>query len=702
MNALVCALRTVAALLLVAVLAVACGGNDDVPSAGSSTSGGSARSQITRLDITSRVSPAFGGTSFGAAGQYELLIGKAYGAADPLSPRNAQVTDLAGAPRNATGLVEYNFDVAILKPIDVSKADGTLVHEVSNRGRQFLIPLHLLGGNGDFTSPAGAGNVRVGLDQGYTMVWTGWQGDFQSTVNASGVGMMAARLPTATGVDGKPIVQTVVDEFLLDASTGGLPAVAKNATFMDVPLSFTPAVADASKFTLTVQERADDIPVTLPSTQMAFTTGNTVRVQLAPGYDLGAVYHISYQAINPLVAGLGSVSMRDLVSMLRYSATDGAGTAHPLSLNGKSIIQRTIDIGISQSGRFVKDFLYRDFNADEQGRPVFDGMIPSGSGAKRGYFVERFAQPGKSPDVQHENRGYPGASFPFTYPTLDDPVTGKTDGLLKLCTASRTCPKIMQTDSDWEQWQQLGSLVVTDTLGRPLQLPDNVRSYVFAGTPHFITGTVANGTFTSNSAVCANLANPLNWAPIYRALMVAMVDWLKTGTLPPPSQNPSTLADGRVSIETLANMYPAIPGYTFSRLYGKPQLIDFTKDPWQVISTSAPYPASMLRVNPDGNEYDGIVMPELAVPIATYSGRTTRNVGYAAGDLCATSGASFPFAKTQAERLSNGDPRPSIAERYTSNADYRAKLAAAASQLVQKRLMLQGDADRYASFVLPQ
>ena len=668
----------------------------DEDNGGDSSSGKSHRSHLTRIEITAKVSPAFAGTSFGKVGQYELLIGKAYGEADPDSPRNAPVTDLAGAPRNRDGLVEYSMDVAILKPIDMGKANGTLIYDVANGGRKSLAPLRQLNGDGSFDKTTGVGPAGVGLEQGQVIVWSGWQGDFSSTADATGGGLIAAKFPIATGAGGEPITGTVIDEFLLDAFP-------PSATSFDATLSFPPVEADVTKLRLTVQQRAGDSPVTLPSSQMAFIGAKTVRVQRAAGYDLGAIYRITYTGKDPIVEGLSFVSIRDLVSFLRKEAKDSAGNPNPLAVGGHSAIQTTIGAGYSQGGHFVRDFIYLDFNQDEHGRRVFDGMMVVGAGAKRGFFHERFAQPARTTDGQHEVRGYPGAQFPFTYPTLTDPVTGKMDGILARCGRSESCPKVMQLDSEGEQWTQAGSLVVTDTLGKPVQLPDSVRSYVSAGTPHLTPGGVASGTLPANAPFCENTGNPLSWAPLYRALLLDLEAWLTEGIAPPDSRNPATEADGRVSIDTLAASYPKIPGYEFSKLYATLQLVDFSTDPWQTLLNPAPYPISFLRVNADGNAYDVIVLPEVAVPIATYAGRTTRKEGYAKGDLCpGLYGAAFPFAKTMAERIATDDPRPSIQERYASEADYRAKLKAVADQLVKQRLMLPVDAESYNEFVLPR
>lgn len=687
-----------AALAFFLFTASACSdGGDSPPSEPPAQAG---QSRISRVEITSRVSPAFGGTAFGQAGAYELLVGKAYGVADPASAKNEPVTDLGGAPRNAQGLVEYSMDIAILKPIDASKANGTLLYEVGNRGSKNLMAV-FNGGSGNFTAADGGG-AGVGLSRGYTMVWSGWQGDLVSSHNATGGGTMAAVVPQVKGPNGQTITGVVRDEFTLDGQTGSaIPAIPENATSFDAPLFYFPVEADPAKFKLTVRQRADDAPVELPSSQMAMVGPKTVRVQLAQGFDLGAIYDITYTARDPMAAGLSFVSVRDFISFLRHSAADDTGQANPLAVAGRPALSRTIAIGLSQSGRYQRDFIYLGFNSDERGRKVFDGMLPQGAGAKRGFFHQRFAEATRSPDVQHEHRGYPGAQFPFTYGTLTDPFLGKTDGILARCSANDSCPKIMHLDSDWEQWQQAASLVVTDPLGRAIELPAAVRAYYVAGAPHSNGAGIASGA-PLTKGICEYPQNGVSWAPVLRALVVAMDDWLRSGTEPPASRYPATAAQGRLSIDALRNSFPVLPDYRFNSLYGKLQLIDFTQNPPVPIAPSAPYPIGVLRVNSDGNPYDGIVLPELAVPIATYSGRNTRGPRNAPGELCGTHGHAIAFAKTQADRSASGDPRPSLAERYGSDAEYRARLKTAADALVAQRFMLPADAANYANYALPR
>ena len=652
------------------------------------------RSRIASLEVVDRVSPAFNGRSFGEVGQYELVKARAHALADPLSPRNVGVVDLQLAPRNAQGLVEYSFDVAFLKPVDPKKANGTAVVEVTNRGKPIL-QTSLLNGNGNLRAEGGTSKASM-LEKGYTLVWTGWQSDIDQAPD-----VMTAAYPVATDV-GKMITAVVRDEIVLDGSSGAqIPPVAPNATAFEARLYYPMAKPSTGLPIVRVRQRADDAAVTLNASQVEVIGDDKVRVTLQPGYDRGALYQIEYLARDPKVMGLSFVSFRDLMSLLRQDTSEAQRVKAAVQIPS---IKIGIATGLSQSGRYLRDFVYQDFNLDEHGKKAFDGVVPQGSGAKRGYFNQRFAQPGRAPDLQHEMRGYPGADFPFAYVEQKDPVSGRTESVLSRCTASGSCPKIIHLDSEWEQWQQGGSLIATDWLGRAVGLPDNVRAYMMAGTPHASlppNAGVRPLTQPPARAICEQILNPLTWAPVLRVSVDNMEAWVSSGTAPPASRYPAGAAEGRVSIDALRNMFPTIPGYQFSPLYGKLQVVDFTQNPPSLVSGFAPYAIMLPRVNTDGNSVDGVVLPEVAVPVATYSGRNTRAAGYAQGELCYTLGSYMPFAKTEAERKASGDSRPSIAERYRDDLDYQSRLVAAAQQLVQDRLMLASDVEYYRTLKLP-
>ena len=168
------------------------------------------QAEVLRFDITERV-PAFAGRSFGDVGPYERITARATIALDPSDDRNAVITDLAQAPRNANGKVEATTDVVILRPADPARGNGTLLLDVPNRGRKLAPQLF------DDSSQPGANNAQNADDagigflhrQGYTMVWVGWQGDMSSKP-----GQMALTAPVLKGVTGP-----AREEFVFDTTT---------------------------------------------------------------------------------------------------------------------------------------------------------------------------------------------------------------------------------------------------------------------------------------------------------------------------------------------------------------------------------------------------------------------------------------------------------------------------------------------------
>ncbi|MBI5607039.1 MAG: hypothetical protein HY879_27225 [Deltaproteobacteria bacterium] len=681
--------KRLSVLVLVVLVLVASGGlitytEADSPSA--------KQSRITRIEISNKISPAFGGTSFGSVGRYEFLVGKVYGVANPRSSRNKGIIDLDKAPRNDQGMVEYSADIAILKPIDVPKGNGQLLYDVLNRGRKFSLVMLL--GTANFAQPVPAqptGDTTL-LEQGFTWVWSGWQSDFPSTANAVGGGAMAAVFPIATE-NGKALVGTSHEEIRLDGSALGVAAVAPSALTFQWKLTYPSMTLDSSKIALYYRKLAASEPMKLDASSIVrFIDERTIEIKRPNGTDLGAIFNLYYPATQPIVMGLAFVSVRDVISFLRYAAVDESGKQNPLFVAGKSSVKRAIATGASQSGRFLRDYVYQDFNIDEKGRRIFDGVVPTIAGAKRAFINYRFAQPNVSPQWQHDYWGFPGAQFPFTYATLFDPISGKTDGLLKRCSESKSCPKIMQVDTESETWGSYNSLVVTDTTGKPLVLPKNVRAYLIASLAH----VPGNPTMR---AFCQQLLNPLSLAAPWRALLADMGQWVGQGIEPPTSRYPSRPSDGRVSVDQLAAMFPRIPGAPFNWAVSKPYPVDYSRVPWPV--PAAFYPVSVTRVNADGNGMDGVVMPQVAVPIATYSGRNTRAEGFAQDDLCSIQGSYIPFAKTKAERITNNDPRPSLEERYTDNVVYQTKLKAMADKLVAERLLLPSDAASIVKNTLP-
>ncbi len=376
--------------------------------------------------------------------------------------------------------------------------------------------------------------------------------------------------------------------------------------------------------------------------------------------------------------GLGFAAARDVGSFLRHET----GAANPLA----GQVRRAHVFGVSQSGRYLRDYLYLGFNEDVAGRRVFDGMMPHVAGARRLFGNSRFGQPGRSPRYP-QDVAWPADSFPFTYADTADPVNGATDSLMRRCRASSTCPKVMQTDTEYEYWNSRASLVVTDPTGKDIALPDDVRAYMITGTPHFS----AIDMKPRKSDVCMLPLNPLhNGAPM-RALLSALDGWVADGKAPPASRVPGR-ATGGLSDAGVA--VPAIPGLPYGGLYVPAARVDAGTG-----SQATPprelgrYTVLVPTANADGMAVAGLRMPVIEVPRATYTGWNPRAEGYGAGALCPLLGGVLPMAATRADREKNGDPRPSLEERYPTPEAYATAVRKAAQHLVEQRLLLAADAE---------
>jgi hypothetical protein len=625
---------------------------------------------ITRL-VVARRQIAYGGASFGAAGPYEVLAGTAFGELDPQTPGNAGILNLNRASLNSRGHVEYSVDFMIVKPVDLKKGNGRLIYDFVNRGRNTILRLDE---SGDSFAAGDAGNHFL-MSRGYTVAWSGWQADAPSAP-----GFLRAYVPVVMD-KGKPATGTNRDEFT-DVPAGPVFTQA---------LSY-PVLLDSTGTTLTVREHEADPRKPLPASSWHFIDERHVEIAAAPGFDRGAIYELIYPATNESIADIGLVASRDFVSFLRYTDQDSTGQDNPLH-DSAAPFKAALAFGISQTGRAINDFLYQGFNADTSGRMVFDGAMPLLSSTRRTFTNFEFAQPGRFAR-QHEDHEYGGDQFPFSYATTKDSVTGKTDGFLVQCEKSHTCPRIVHVDSDTEFWQNRASLAVTDTSGRPLTLPDNVRVYLLSGQEH-------NGAPNWNTrGNCQQLQNALNYSVYARALLVALDRWVTENVAPPPSTFPNLKNHTLVPIAKVQASYPAIPGAPFSPLYNPLQVIDQKSMPPE--ASGRGYPLFFPSVDADGNPQGGIILPEIAVPIATYSGRNVRAEGFAAGELCGLSGSFIPFAATKQERMASGDPRLSLEERYKNAQDYSDKRKHAVDTLVQQGFVLPEDSEALArSMPLP-
>ncbi len=638
---------------------------------------------VTRLVIAKR-QIAFGGASFGSAGPYEIVAGIAYGELDPFAAANIGIVNVTSAPWNNQGHVEYSMDFLILKPVDAKKGNGKLIYDFVNRGRSTILRLDE---SGDSFAANDAGNGFL-MSRGYTIAWSGWQADLGGNPS-----LLSAHLPIAMrailAIAGTARMQQIAGK-LTGLSREEFTDVAAGPVFTQT-LDY-PALLDTTGTTLTVREREADPRKPLPASSWHFIDERHVEITATPGFDRGALYELIYPATNEAVADVGLAASRDFVSFLRYADQDATGQPNPAREPGTPF-KAALTFGISQTGRAINDFIYQGFNADSNGRMVFDGALPLLSATRRTDTNFEFAQPGRFAR-QHEDHQYGGDQFPFTYATSKDSLTGKTDGILMQCEKSHTCPRIVHLDSDTEFWQGRDSLLVTDTSGRPFALPENVRAYMMSGQEH---NPAPNWNTRGN---CVQIQNALSYAPYARALLVALDRWVTEGVAPPPTTFPNLKSHTLLPLAKVQASYPAIPGAPFSPLYNQLQVIDQKSMPPE--ASGPAYPVFFPPVDADGNPQGGIILPEIAVPIATFSGRNVRAEGFSGGELCGLAGSYIPFAATKQERLANGDPRLSLEERYKSAQDYSDKRKHAVEALVQQGFVLPEDADALArSMPLP-
>ena len=648
--------------------------------------------EIVDFSVT-RAEPAFGGKTFGKSGRYLRIEGVATGLLDPSDPRNKVIVDLDKAPVDHNGRVKYKVDVAIMRP--EQGGNGSLVYSVTNRSR--FMDLYFFNWNPEYrfasnqlaVEDAGDGLV---MNQGFTFVWSAWDGSIQP-----GDGVLVADFPVALA-DGKPLEGMNLVEF----SDTGTEAV------FTAKLSHPVADQDTNRATLTVRQFEADARKMPEDLYFSYENDETLKINRPAGFDSGAIYEFIYPAFDITritgsdgkvidengIFGIGFAGIRDLVSHLRHDETQ----RNPVSEAG---INRALIYGYSQSGRMIKDFIYDGFNEDEKGRIVFEGAMPSASGAARSYINWRFAKPGNY-TTQHRWHLQPGDQFPFTYGVIHDPVTGKSDGILNKCSISETCPKIMHVDTGTEIRGRRASLVVTDPLGQEdLVLPDNVRVYWLASSTHIPfnfrdLSTASTRRPGQHGVEVKNLTSPVDIRPVQRALFLALDHWIAAGRRPPESSY------GKISDNTLAPMshivegFPSpVPGFTFTANYNAIRQTDYvlSDDPLNPYRLGKSYKVLFSAIDEIGNEIPGIQLPRVANPIGTYTGWNPRATGHAENDLAESFGSWAPLADTRASRLESGDPRLSLEERYGDHDEWVARVEHSANELVRKKYMLPRDRD---------
>ncbi len=623
-----------------------------------------AAARLTEINVSS-VEPFADSAAFGATGAYERVKGTFKGEVDPADPRNRVIVNIEKAPRNSAGKVEYVADFYILRPADPARGSRKILYDVTNRGRQYA---HWMFGDSrsvriDPRGAEDAGNALI-LRRGYTIVSSGWDAEAPRTNDA------LSMKPVIATNGGVPIVRVIRDE--LQNGTRG----AQRETFR---LSYDAATLDQARAKLTARRGETDLRKDIPASGWAYVNAREIRL-LPEGTkpEPGTIYDFHYPATNPRVLGLGLAATRDLVSFLRYETADSKGNANPAGAG----IRHVLAFGRSQSGRYLRDHVRDGFNQDESARKVFDGVLAHTAGVGGVFLNAEFGQPGRT-NTQHQDRTMPENAFPFSTARMADPVTGRTGSLLR---NDGFDPLWMETNTSTEYWQKGASLLVTDPLGtRDVDHPAGARGYLIAGTQHG-----GQAWMRSTTGNCANPRNPHSPTPALRALLVALDEWASEGKAPPAARTPR-VKDGTL-VPPDKVRFPAIPDIlVVRRVNDFGVLKDWVKPEMDM---SRPYRPLVTQVDADGNEIAGVLLPDIAVPLATHTGWNLYKAPYPEGELCDRDGTYVPFAATRAEREARGDPRPSLEERYGNHAAYVRRLEEAAAKLVAARLLLREDAEQ--------
>ncbi len=627
-----------------------------------------AQARVTGFEIVSRTD-VLAGAPFGATGAYEKIVGKLHFADVPDTPANRLVVDLGLAPRNAKGEVESTADLYMLRPKDEAKGNGAAIVEVNNRGGKGLIwHQNHAKSSADPTTAEQFGDGFL-MQHGFTVMWIGWQFDVPRDVKTN----MKLVAPVAHNADGSAITGLVRSDFHVDKPTAE-QGIGHNGS---VPYP----VADANDPANVLTERDDVLAPrqTIPRSLWHFTQ-NDEAIALTNGFAPGKIYELVYRAKDPTVVGLGLAAERDAVAWIKHDPT---AIAH---------VKRAYSYGISQTGRFLRQFVEQGFNADEDGRIVFDGMMPIVSGAALGSFNYRFGQPSRDA-AAFSSFFYPTDVFPFTDAAQTDPVTGATDGILTHANALATPLKIMYLFTSHEYYGRVASLTTTNVEGTAdVTLPPSVRAYAVMGGEH-VPRVAAKPREGARYTV-----DPLDYTWTERALLVRLDAWVRAGTAPPESHYPR-IADATL-VAPEKTHFPAIAGVKAPTpaVVHRTWRYDFGPQWRSGISTQQPpilgaaYPVLVPQMDADGNDLGGLRLPEIAVPLATYTGWNMRTSETGFGDhLVDFFGSYFPFPATNAERTRTGDPRRSVAERYPTRAAYLTAYDAATAALVRDGYLLATD-----------
>lgn len=647
--------------------------------------------EVERIEITSR-SVFADGMEYGSVGPYERIRGKLFYAVDPDNAANAAIVDLDLAPRGADGMVRFQGDFILLKPVDLSRGNGRLLYDVNNRGNLYMLR-HINGGSrtNDPSSAEDGGNGFL-MRQGYSLLWSAWNWDVRAGNNR-----LQIELPIATD-EGKVIRQHIAAEIV---NSYGRTAPAS------MPLAWGnsrcyPALdaSDNSNAVLTQRGVPDGARVPIPNDRWSFSrVEDGVRIPdptslaVEGGIRPGVIYELIYEVENPRVVGLGLAAVRDAISFFHFEGADRFGTPSPLAerVDGswRTAIEYAYIFGVSQSGRFIVHMLWQGFHVDEADRMVFEGARIHVAGGGKGGFNHRFAQ------TTHHPSDLEGNLMPADHPPFNFLPEGSPPDNDVLVEAKRlnAIPKIIMMNNTLEYWTRSASLVHTDATGTwDAPFHPNVRYFMTNGAPH-------GGAASRTPTVTEHGRNPLAVANVQRAMLVNLDRWVGEGAEPPPSRYPRIDRGELIPAAEHGDRFPKIPGMRHPGRNLRPARVDYGPDFWTdgVFTIVPPRAAERYQTlvpdfDADGNGVGGIRLPELEAPLGTYQGWNPRATDFGAPNyLTRFDGSFWAFEATENGREEIGDPRPSIEARYRTKEEYLVRVRDAVQRLVADRILLEED-----------
>ena len=636
------------------------------------------------------------GKPWGDVGPYEELRGTLRFAIDPNHRANERITDVALVPRGSDGRVEFSSDVSIILPVDRSKASGRMVLDVVNRGNRVALPNFNLASRPtiDENTPIDV-EVDTGdgllMRLGYVVVACGWQKDAPD--HPALITMKAPdALETKGGTTGTPISGRIYSQ--LQSRTDN-----HNFLLSDKGHRAYPAAdMEEEDAFMEVRDEPDGKPEPVARDEWRFgRIDENGNYHADPNYVCaqkrfrkGRLYQIVYTTTGARVLGLSFAALRDCTSWIKHGTTE-----LPTLVPG---IKYAYGYGRSQTGRYLRTYVYNDFNLDEENREVLDGVIANVAGGMRGEFNQRFGQNSK------DRNNMLTQLFPFASSTTVDQETEEVGSLHARLDERHSNLKIFYTNTSAEYHRGDASLLHTDPAGsRDVDPGPNTRIYHFTGTEHSIgvwppSDLAVSGE--SDQDRSQNLRNIIDYAPLLRACLINMDRWVVHGVEPPSSKHPRLDDGSAVPTDQLAAVFGRIPGANYPKHHANPRRRDFgLAESREQITTFPPkvggvFGSLVSAVDVDGNEIAGVMLPEVAVSIAATTGWTLRHPSVGGEtQLLVFAGGTIPFATTRAQRKANGDPRLSIEERYSSKDDYLQRVRAAGELLAGERYLLDEDID---------